>query len=84
MTLLDLRRDDIASFARENGAFIPRLFRRIGLSFRLLHRAILRATLRRLDAEWLFRRHPGDMMPLEDDATRFPQQPLVLGEKWDF
>ncbi len=84
MTLLYLRRYDISVTARDNGASITRLFRRIGTVFRLLHRSIVRAKLQRLHNELLFRRDYSEMLPLEDDATKFPQRPLVLGDKWDF
>ena len=81
MTLLYLRHDDVS--ARGNGASMARLFRRIGITFRLLHRGIVRAKLRR-HSELLFRRDYSEMLPLEQDATKFPQRPLVLGDKWDF
>lgn len=84
MTLLYLRHDDISVTARDNGASITRRFRRIGMVFRLLHRSILRAKLRRLHSELLFRRDYGEMLALEDDAATFPQRPLILGDKWDF
>ncbi len=82
MTLLYLRHDDIS--ARGNGAPITRLLRRAVVAFRLLHRAIVRARLRRLNSELLFRRDYSEMLPLEEDGTKFPQQPLILGDKWDF
>jgi hypothetical protein len=84
MTLQSLRHDDISSFARDHGASSLRLFRRIGVSFRLLQSAIVRARLRRLDGEWLYRRDYSEMMPQDEDATKFPQRPLILGDKWDF
>ncbi len=84
MTLLYLRHDDISATARDNGASIARLFRRIFVGFRLLHRAIVRARLRRARSELLFRRDYSEMLPLEEDATKFPQRPLILGDKWDF
>jgi hypothetical protein len=84
MTLLYLRHDDTSGIARGDGASLPRFVRRIGVSFRLLHRAIVRARLRRISRELLFRRDYDDMLPLEQDATKFPRRPLVLGDKWDF
>jgi hypothetical protein len=84
MTLLYLRHDDISATARDNDAPITRLFRRVFVGFRLLHRAIVRAKLRRLQSELLFRRDYSEMLPLEEDATKFPQRPLILGDKWDF
>jgi hypothetical protein len=84
MTLLYLRHDDMSALARDNGAPITRLFRRVFIIVRLLHRGIVRARLRRLHSELLFRRDYSEMLPLEEDATKFPQRPLVLGDKWDF
>jgi hypothetical protein len=84
MTLLHLRHDDISAFARDSGTPITRLFRRVFIAFRLLHRGIVRARLRRLRSELLFRRDYSEMLPLEEDATKFPQRPLILGDKWDF
>jgi hypothetical protein len=84
MTLLYLRHDDTSPFARDNRASMARLFRRIGVVFKLLHRGIVRAKLRRLRSELLFRRDYSEMLPLDDDMTKFPQRPLVLGDKWDF
>jgi hypothetical protein len=84
MTLLHLRHDDISAFVRRDRASLPRFARRIGIAFRLLHRAIVRAKLRRLSGELLFRRDYSEMLPLDEDATKFPQRPLVLGDKWDF
>ena len=84
MTLLYLRHDDISGSARDNSAPVTRLFRRIFLGLRLLHRAIVRARLRRLNSELLFRRDYSEMLPLEEDGTKFPQRPLILGDKWDF
>jgi hypothetical protein len=84
MTLLHLRHDNISIFTRDRSASLPRFVRRIGVAFRLLHRAIVRAKLRRLSGELLFRRDYDDMLPLEHDASKFPQRPLILGDKWDF
>jgi hypothetical protein len=84
MTLLYLRHGDLSSAPRNTGASIPRFARRIAIALRLLHRAIVRAKLQRLRNELLFRRDYSEMLPLEDEMTKFPQRPLVLGDKWDF
>lgn len=84
MTSLYLRHDDISVTSRDNGASIARFFRRIGIAFRLLHRGIVRAKLRRLHSELLFHRDYSEMLPLDEDAMKFPQRPLILGDKWDF
>ena len=60
------------------------LHSRIARALTTFHRAIVRAKLRRLQSEMLFRKDYSDMLPPEQDATKFPQRPLVLGDKWDF
>lgn len=84
MTLLHLRHDGVDGFARAHQLWISRLGRRIRAAFKLLHRAIVNAKLRRLQSEMLFRRDYSEMLPPEQDATKFPQRPLILGDKWDF
>jgi hypothetical protein len=84
MTLLHLRHDDLHSLERRDNSWIEKVFRRAGTALRIFHRAIVRARLRRLPSEWLYRKDYDDMLPPEQDATRFPQRPLILGDKWDF
>jgi hypothetical protein len=83
MTLLHLHHH-VGGVARETPVSMPRVMRRIGVAFKMLHRAIVRAKLRRLRSELLFRRDYSDMLPAEPDAAKFPQRPLILGDKWDF
>ena len=83
MTLLHLHHDQ-NGFARQNTLWIEKAARRIGTAFRIFHRAIVRAKLRRLRSELLFRPDYNEMLSPEQDATRFPQRPLILGDKWDF
>jgi hypothetical protein len=84
MTFLHLRHDDFGGFPSESQLSITRLARRVGAAFRLLHRSIVTAKVRRLQSEMLFRRDYSDLSAPEQDATKFPQQPLILGDKWDF
>lgn len=84
MTLLHLHHDDMRGFTRENPLSIPKALRRIGAAFKMLHRAIVTAKLRRSQSEWLFRQDYSEMFSAEQDATKAPQQPLILGDKWDF
>ena len=53
-----------------------------------MHRAIVDAKLRRLENEPTFDFGYADDLPEEPfvDATgaKYPQRPLVLGDKWDF
>jgi hypothetical protein len=61
---------------------------RVGAALGLLHRAIVTAKTRRLARELAFR--PGSQddgfwgPDLDKDATKLPQRPLILGDKWDF
>jgi hypothetical protein len=84
MALFHLHHDDARGFARENPLPISRLFKRIGAAFKLLHRGIVSAKLRRVRTEMLFRPDYDEMFEPERDASKFPQRPLILGDKWDF
>lgn len=84
MTLLHMHHDDLRGFARQTPVLTPRIFRRIGIAFRLLHRAIVSAKLRRLQDEMLFQRDYSEMLAPEREVRKLPQRPLVLGDKWDF
>ena len=86
MALLHLHHDDITGFARERHSPISRAFRRIGAALAALHRAIVDAKLRHAESDLLFRHDYSEMLSSkpELDARKFPQRPLVLGDKWDF
>jgi hypothetical protein len=68
--------------------------RRTGAAFNIIHQAIVTAKMRRLQRELMF--HTGScddwsLQPnayashdLDKDAAKFPQRPLILGDKWDF
>jgi hypothetical protein len=64
------------AFARRVGAFARRAAGRTGTAFKILHRAVVTAKTRRLERELTF---PTG----SHDAAKFPQLPLILGEKWD-
>lgn len=61
---------------------VARVRRRIVNALKIMHRAIVAAKLRRLRNELLL--HRGTAGRRELDATKLPQCPMVLGEKWDF
>ncbi len=84
MTLLHLHHDDLHGLERQDTSWIRKAFRRAGAALRTFHRAIVRARLRRLRSEFLFRQDYSDLLPPEQDASKFPQRPLILGDKWDF
>ena len=84
MTLFHLHHHARSGFARENSLSTSRLFRRVGAAFRLIHRGIVSAKLGRVRTEMLFRPDYDEMFAREHDAGKFPQRPLILGDKWDF
>jgi hypothetical protein len=61
---------------------------RVGAVLGMLHQAIVTAKTRRLARELAFRpgsQNDGFWGPDPDkDATKLPQRPLILGDKWDF
>jgi hypothetical protein len=48
-------------------------------TLKAFHRAIVAAKLHRLKYELMFHAGAGD-----SDGEKFPQQPMLLGDKWDF
>ena len=59
-----------------------RATRKISVAFKALHRAIVAAKLHRLRNELML--HRSAKARTEFDAAKFPQRPLMLGDKWDF
>ncbi|MBR0795229.1 hypothetical protein JQ615_07505 [Bradyrhizobium jicamae] len=70
---------------------LRRVVKRISAAFRLIHSAIAAAKIHRLRNELLLHRDHEDWTQLNvrsalhgEDVTRYPHQPVVLGEKWDY
>jgi hypothetical protein len=84
MTLLRLHHDDVRSVARAERYSLTGMLKRIGTGFRWLHQAIVSAKLRHLQGELMFRHDYDEILPPEQDIKKFPQRPLILGDKWDF
>lgn len=61
---------------------IVRASRKIVSALKAMHRAVVAAKLRRLRNELMLHRSTAEYE--EFDATKFPQRPLILGDKWDF
>jgi hypothetical protein len=64
-----------------------------GAVFKIIHQAIMIAKVRRLHRELMLQSALRDEWPLRPDpdqhdpdkgAAKFPQQPLIIGDKWDF
>ena len=86
MALLHLHRDDIRGVARDRHFSVYRAFRHIGATLRAFHRAVVETKLRRAENHLLLRNDYNEMlwMESEQDVSKFPQRPTVLGDKWDF
>ena len=70
---------------------ITRALKRVRSALRTLHRAIAAAKIRRIRNELRFHAaaHRWAQTPAHDGATekgvaKYPQRPLVLGDKWEF
>ena len=92
MTLFYSHHERLHGSAGANRRPIARAIKRLGNAFKMIHRAIAAAKIRRLRNELMLHadsyenwahadRHEGSA---EKDGTKFPQRPLILGDKWDF
>jgi hypothetical protein len=79
MALLHLHRDTLYAGTHTSGG---RALHWLLIALRRMHRAILKAKLRRLRSELMCR--GGYVADKYSDASKFPQSPLMLGDKWDF
>ena len=61
-----------------------RALARLAAAFKVIHRAIVAAKLRRLRSELMCHGGYVSDQPSDQDATKFPRPPLILGDKWDF
>jgi hypothetical protein len=81
MTLLQLHHEDVRELAGDLRGSFARALRWSRALCRLMHRAIIAAKLRRLQSEPIWLEGYGDE---EQDVAKYPQRPLILGDKWDF
>jgi hypothetical protein len=71
-----------------------RALRRTGAALKIMHHAAITARMRRVERELMFQNGAYDRWFCEPDApqgqssdndsVKFPQRPLLLGDKWDF
>ncbi|MFB9266377.1 hypothetical protein ACFFWD_25015 [Bradyrhizobium erythrophlei] len=90
MSLLYSHEVRLRGTARVGRFTLRRAIKRIGAAFRMVHRAIAEAKIHRLRNELLLHRGHEDFARMNvhsgllgEDASRYPRQPVVLGEKWD-
>jgi hypothetical protein len=83
MTLLHLYNEDRHGVAGQSRFTLTRARKWVRVMLRTLHRAIVAAKVRRLQSELMFRAHYGDGEAGAQALTKYPQQPLILGDKWD-
>jgi hypothetical protein len=82
MALLQTCHDDLSSDVDARRALLARAFKPLRALFRVVHKAITTAGTRRLQNEPQFYCDDGQAEPW--DGTKYPQRPLILGDKWDF
>lgn len=56
----------------------------LGAAITAIYRNIAASTMRHLERARPSHRGDGGEPSLEHDLTRYPQAPLILGDKWDF
>jgi hypothetical protein len=84
MSLFHVHHHDLYGMAEKAGLSFARALVRLATAFKIIHHAIVVAKLRRLRNELTCHGGHVDGQPLDQDAAKFPQQPLILGDKWDF
>lgn len=84
MTLLHLHHNDRRGLAATSRFAIVRAWRRLGAFFKLIHVSIVKARLQRLRHELILQRSLDSYYAPEQDASKYPRRPLILGDKWDF
>lgn len=84
MPLLQSRHDDRRGLAGDSRSMLARALWLLCRACLLMHRAIVEAKLRRLQNEIAFENKGPDAPSRMHDAKRYPQRPLILGDKWDF
>jgi hypothetical protein len=92
MTLFHLH-DDFAATAGESRVTLARASALFVAMLKTIHEAIVAAKTRRLRRELMFHGDLGSKSLDEivgersltaEDVAKLPQQPMVLGDKWDF
>jgi len=81
-------------FAKRLRVLARRAIDQTSVAFNAIHQAIITAKMRRLQRELTlhagsrdarsFRPHAHENHDLDKDGVKFPQRPLILGDKWDF
>jgi hypothetical protein len=91
MTLFYSHHDRLHGSAGTGHHPVVRTLKRIRATLRMIHRAIAAAKIRRIRNELMLHGHtyhwarkPAAAGQPESDAMKYPQRPLVLGDKWDF
>jgi hypothetical protein len=83
MTLLHLHHNDLRSLAAKRSSSVVHACRRLVAAFRLIHRAIVKGKLRWLRQELMLQRGLDAYYAPEQDASKCPRRPLLLGDEWD-
>jgi hypothetical protein len=84
MSVLHFCHDRRPGVASERRLTVRRALRQFRGVFRMMHQAIVSARLRRFEEEFVSHAFYGAEQSPDHDVSKFPQRPLVLGDKWDF
>jgi hypothetical protein len=84
MTLYHLHSDDLRGSGGESRSAAARLLGGARAAISVIHRAIVAAKMRHLQSEPMFYAAKDSEQSPREDMLRYPQRPLILGDKWDF
>jgi hypothetical protein len=81
-------------FAKSLHRHVRRAIGRTGAALKIMHQGVIAARMRRIERELMFQNGLYDRwfcepdapqsVASDKDAVKFPQRPLLLGDKWDF
>jgi hypothetical protein len=84
MTLYHLHSDDLPGRGGESQSVTARLLDGARAAISAIRRTIIGAKIRHRRSEPMFHAAMETEQAPPEDLLRYPQRPLILGDKWDF
>ena len=84
MTLYHLHSDDLRGAGRESQSVTARLLDGACAAISVIRRTIIGAKMRHRRRAPMFHAAKETEQSPPEDLLRYPQRPLILGDKWDF
>jgi hypothetical protein len=84
MTLYHLHSDDLRDGGVECQSVTARLLGGARAAISVIRRTIIGAKMRQRQSEPMFHAAKETEQSPPEDLLRYPQRPLILGDKWDF